>query len=110
MWFVHQNLIFLPLSTHTHTRTRTHTHTQISTSVEDSCSLSLRRSIEGDPAKVQTLLKSCMELMDTVILGGGFKTSTVESRMKMEAGGIARQGLRLGVYVHVWVWVGVVVC
>ena len=60
--------------------------------------MSLCRSIEGDPAKVQTLLQSCVELMDAVVLGVGFKTSTVENQMRMEAGGIARQGLRLGVW------------
>ena len=80
---------------------------QLPTSIEDSCSMSLRRSIEGDPAKVQTLLQSCVELMDAVVLGGGFKTSTVENRMRMEAGGIARQGLRLG---ELWCVCGVYVC
>ena len=40
-----------------------------------------------------------MELEDAVILGGGgggVKASLVEARMRMEAGGMARQGLRLG--------------
>ena len=39
-----------------------------------------------------------MELEDAVILGGGggVKASSVEARMRMEAGGMARQGLRLG--------------
>ena len=42
-----------------------------------------------------------MELEEAIVLGGGgggggVKASAVEAKMRMETGGMARQGLRLG--------------
>ena len=51
-----------------------------------------------DLARAQSLLRLATDLAWPIILDSHFKHSTIETRMKMETGGIHRQGLRLGVW------------
>ena len=53
----------------------------------------LRAAIGQDPSKAAGLVHLCLEVM---VLSGLLKLSVIETRMKMEAGGVERQALRLG--------------
>ena len=56
----------------------------------------MRAAISKDPSKAANLLRLSLELAEVMVLGGFLKLSVVEARMKMEPGGVDRQGLRLG--------------
>lgn len=49
-----------------------------------------------DPGKAANLLRLCLELSEVMVYNGLLKLSVLETRMKMEPGGVERQGLRLG--------------
>ena len=56
----------------------------------------LRAAIGQDPSKAAGLVHLCLELAEVMVLSGLLKLSVIETRMKMEAGGVERQALRLG--------------
>ena len=46
--------------------------------------------------EVKNILRLLMKLAEMLVLDGTFKLSALEAKLRMEAGGGARQGLRLG--------------
>ena len=69
---------------------------QPSDSIRASHAPSLRYTLTSDPSRAESLLEANLSLAEVVVLGGLLKMSPVEARMKMEGGGVLRQGLRLG--------------
>ena len=67
-----------------------------SESLKSTQSGSLRAAVAADPSLTGGLLTLCLQLVDRVVLGGLLKPDTIETRMKMEPGGTAKQGLRIG--------------
>lgn len=52
--------------------------------------------IGQDSSRAANLVHLCLELAEVMVLNGLLKLSVVETRMKMEPGGVERQALRLG--------------
>lgn len=67
-----------------------------SDSIKNSQAALLRAAISKDPSSVASLLQLSLELTEVIVLNGVLKLSVVETRMKMEPGGVERQALRLG--------------
>ena len=67
----------------------------------------MRDAISRDPGKAVNLLKLSLELSEVMVLNGLLKLSVLETRMKMEPGGVERQGLRLGKDGKLHVYIGI---
>ena len=51
---------------------------------------------------VRRVLQLSLELTELVLLGSQVRLPPVETKLRMEVGGVIRQSLRLGMYVCVW--------
>lgn len=73
---------------------------QLTESMSVSQAPSLKTAVFTDPARVQSFLGLSLDLAEVVVLSGLLKLSTIEARMKMEADGALKQGLRLGIVAY----------
>lgn len=69
---------------------------QLAECVKNSVDISLRSSLASDFTTVHPLFQSMLALSELMVLSRLLKMAIVESRMKMEPGGMQRQALRLG--------------
>ena len=59
---------------------------------------SLLRSLGGvtDCPKARCVLRQCLELAELVVLTGQVKLPPIETKLRMDVGGVVRQALRIG--------------
>ena len=69
--------------------------------------MTLKSSLMSNLTMIRPILMSTLSLSEVLVIGRALKLGTVEGRMKMDAGGMQRQALRLGIliymYIHVYI-------
>ena len=69
---------------------------QLTKSFRGSIGPTLKSTLATDGVVVRSLLSSVLALSEVMVVSGLLKLGVVETRMKMDQGGMYRQALRLG--------------